>query len=348
MPPLTIAARAVVACLPVLLFLTTLVLLDTFRLVRRRRVAVALVAGGVTALATYFLNTWLLDLTDLPSWRFAVLVAPLVEETAKGAYVAWLIATRRAGFLVDTAILGFAVGAGFAIVENVYYLSQLPDAPLLVWAVRGLGTAIMHGGVTALLGLMVQAFGERRGAGSGRPWLGALLVAALLHAMFNRFMVQPLIATALTLAILPVAMTAAWRFGERRLRRWLGRGFDLDSELLGLIRDGQVSGTPVGLYLQSLRDGFRADTVADMLCLLRLQCELSLRAKGTLLLREQGFEPAHDPELAARLAELRWLEKSVGRAGLLALRPLARWRGTDAWQRHLLEEQASPAPARAR
>ncbi len=68
---LTIAARAVVACLPVLLFLTTLVLLDTFRLVRRRRVAVALVAGGVTALATYFVNTWLLDLTGLPSWRFA-------------------------------------------------------------------------------------------------------------------------------------------------------------------------------------------------------------------------------------------------------------------------------------
>ncbi|MBK9777053.1 MAG: PrsW family intramembrane metalloprotease [bacterium] len=187
MPPLTIAARAVVACLPVLLFLTTLVLLDTFRLVRRRRVAVALVAGGVTALATYFLNTWLLDLTDLPSWRFAVLVAPLVEETAKGAYVAWLIATRRAGFLVDTAILGFAVGAGFAIVENVYYLSQLPDAPLLVWAVRGLGTAIMHGGVTALLGLMVQAFG-----GTARGRLGPSLAGGTARRGASPRDVQPL------------------------------------------------------------------------------------------------------------------------------------------------------------
>jgi RsiW-degrading membrane proteinase PrsW (M82 family) len=340
MPTLNVGARAVVACLPVLLFLTSLVLLDTYRLVRRRRVAVALLAGGVSALATYFVNTALLDLTGLPAWRFAVLVAPVVEETVKGAYLVWLISTRRAGFLVDTAILGFAVGAGFAIVENAYYLSQLPDAPLLVWAIRGLGTALMHGGATALLGLMVQGFGERRGAGSGRPWLGALLVAALLHALFNRFMVQPLVATALTLAILPGAMAVAWRLGERRLQRWLGRGFDLDSELLGLIRDGQVTATPVGRYLQSLRESFRADIVADMLCLLRLQCELSLRAKGTLLLREQGFAPTRDPELAAKLAEVRWLEKSVGRAGLLALRPLARWRGADAWQRHLLEEQS--------
>lgn len=340
MPSLTLAARVAVACLPVLMFLATLVIVDTFRLVRRRRVAAALVAGGVTALGTYFLNTWLLGLTGLESWRYAVLVAPVVEEAAKGAWVAWLVATRRAAFLVDTAILGFATGAGFAIVENAYYLGQLPDAPLLVWAIRGLGTAIMHGGVTALLGLMLQAFGEKRGAGSGRPWLGALLVAALLHGLFNRFMVQPVVATALTLVIIPGALLVAWRAGERRLRNWLGRGFDLDSELLGLIRDGNVTATPVGRYLQSLRDGFRPDIVADLLCLLRLQCELSLRAKGTLMLREQGFEPAPDPELAGRLAELRWLEKSVGRAGLLALRPLTRWRGTDTWQRHLLAEQA--------
>jgi protease PrsW len=340
MPPLTVAARVALACLPVLLFLATLVLLDTFRLVRRRRVAIALLVGGVTAVVTYFVNTALLGLTGLSPLRYAVSIAPLVEEAAKGAYLIWLLRTRRAAFLVDTAILGFSVGAGFAIIENAYYLSQIPDAPLLVWAIRGLGTAVMHGGATALFGLFVQGFGERRGADTGRPWLGALVVAALLHALYNRFMVRPLLATGLTAVLTPAALAVAWRLGERRLRSWLGRGFDLDSELLGLIRDGQVAATPVGRYLTSLRENFRPDIVADMLCLLRLQCELSLRAKGTLLLREQGFAPAPDPELGARLAELRWLEKSVGRAGLLALRPLTRWRGTDAWQRHLLAEQA--------
>jgi RsiW-degrading membrane proteinase PrsW (M82 family) len=338
--PLDLAGRAALACLPVLAFLLVLVLVDTFRLVRRRRVAGALLVGALVALATYFVNTGLLSLTRMPTWRFAVLVAPVVEEAAKGAFVAWLVATRRAAFLIDTAILGFAVGAGFAVVENAYYLSQLPDAPLLVWVIRGLGTAVMHGGATAMFGLLVQGLGERRGADSGRPWLGALVGAIAVHALFNRLMVRPFLSTGMVLVVMPLAMTAAWKLGERRLRRWLGHGFDLDSELLALIREGQVTATPVGRYLQSLRDNFRADIVADMLCLLRLQCELSLRAKGTLLLREQGFTPPRDPELAAKLAEVRWLEKSVGRAGLLAMRPLARWRGRDAWQRHLLEEQA--------
>ncbi len=338
--PLQFAVRAAIACLPVLSFLLALVLVDTFRLVRRRRVAWALLVGAVAAAVTYFANTALMGLVKLPTWSFAIYVAPVVEEAAKGVFVAWLVATRRAAFLVDTAILGFAVGAGFAVVENGYYLSRLPDAPLLVWLIRGFGTAVMHGGATAVFGLLVQGFGERRGAGSGRPWLGALVVAMGVHALFNRFMVHPVLSTGIVVVVVPLAMTTAWRLGEHRLRRWLGHGFDLDSELLALIREGQVTATPVGRYLQSLRESFRADVVADMLCLLRLQCELSLRAKGTLLLREQGFSPAPDPELAAKLAEVRWLEKSVGRAGLLAMRPLARWRGRDGWQRHLLEEQA--------
>ena len=224
--PLAATARVALACLPVLAFLLVLVLVDTFRLVRRRRVAVALLTGAVVAVATYFVNTTLLSLTQMPTWRYAVFAAPVVEELAKGAYVAWLVATRRAAFLIDTAILGFAVGAGFALVENGYYLSQLPDAPMLVWVIRGLGTAVMHGGATAMFGLLVLGLGERRGAGSGRPWLGALVGAIALHALFNRFMVRPVLSTAMVLVLMPLAMLVAWKLGDRRLRRWLDQRRD--------------------------------------------------------------------------------------------------------------------------
>ena len=66
--------------------------------------------------------------------------------------------TRRTGFLTDAAILGFAVGAGFATVENIYYLRIFPDAPWLVWAIRGLGTAVMHGGASAIFAVLRQAW----------------------------------------------------------------------------------------------------------------------------------------------------------------------------------------------
>ena len=59
-----------------------------------------------------------------------------------------------------------------------------------------------------------------------------------------------------------------------------------------------------------------------MLCYLRLHCELALRAKGVLMLRESGFdEPPLDDELKAQIEELRYLERSLGKSGQLALRP---------------------------
>lgn len=330
--------RLGLALLPVLIFLAALIWFDSFRLVRKRRVLLGLGAGALGALLSYVLNTVLLDLTRLPTMTFAVVVAPLVEEAVKGLWVAGQIRRRQVGFLIDAAILGFATGAGFAIVENLYYLHNLGEVPLLVWLVRGLGTALMHGGTTAILAVYLQGwYGRRR---FGPAWFGAILLAAGLHSAFNRFMTAPLLAMAVLVIVLPLILVWVYRRGERNLRNWLGRGFDRDCELLALINQGQVRGTPLGKYLLSLRDHFRADTVADMLCLLRLQAELAIRVKGGLILREQGLEPAPDPDVAGKLDELRWLERNVGKTGLLAMRPICHWHASDQWQRHLLQERS--------
>ncbi len=328
--------RVALALLPVLVFLASLVWFDSFRLVRKRRVVLALVAGLAGALLSYVANTVMLDLTGLPAVTFAVLVAPLIEETLKGLWVAWQIRQGQIGFLIDAAILGFATGAGFAIVENIYYLQSLGEAPLLVWLIRGVGTALMHGGTTAILAVYMRGRSDRTGVVPA--WIGAILLAAMLHASFNRFMTEPLLATAVLVLVLPVIMALVYRQGEHRLRSWLGKGFDRDTELLELINQGRVRATPLGKYLVSLREHFRPDMVADMLCLLRLQVELSIRAKGVLILREQGLEPTPDSQLSAKMVEVRWLEKSIGRTGLMAMRPVCHWRDADRWQRHLLEE----------
>ena len=62
--------------------------------------------------------------------------------------------THKIGFMVDSAIYGFAVGAGFAFVENIYYLQSLENANLFLWIIRGFGTAVMHGGTTAVFAIL--------------------------------------------------------------------------------------------------------------------------------------------------------------------------------------------------
>jgi len=74
-----------------------------------------------------------------------------------------------------------------------------------------------------------------------------------------------------------------------------------------------------------------------MLCCLRLHGELALRAKGVLLLRESGVdEPSIDTETRDKLAELAQLKRAIGKAGVLALRPLMMATGKDIWELTLL------------
>ena len=64
--------------------------------------------------------------------------------------------------------------------------------------------------------------------------------------------------------------------------------------------------------------------------------ELAIRAKGMLLMREAGFAVAVESEVTEQLNELKYLETSIGRTGLLAMSPLVRTTSRDLWQLYML------------
>ena len=115
-----------------------------------------------------------------------------------------------------------------------------------------------------------------------------------------------------------------------------GRYTDVD--LLQSIRTGEIALTRVGAYLRSLTARFPGSEVADMLCLLRIHLELSIRAKGLLLAREAGLTAEVGPDVRANLEELRYLEKAIGPTGLLAMKPIRRASSRDLWQLHVLAD----------
>ena len=326
-----------IGLLPVLAFLAALLYLDSYKLVSLRVVMGVVACGVVAALCAYVANGWSLDALSIGMATYARYVSPVVEELLKALVVIALIRAHRVGFLVDAAILGFAVGTGFALVENLQYQRLAPGSGMGTWIVRGFGTALMHGGATAIFAIMSVALAE-----SGRrtmlvavlPGLG---VAMALHSVYNHTFVSPLLSTIAVLVVLPPLIYLVFRRSERALGNWLGKGFDEDTEMLASINSGRFSDSPSGKYLSSLRDRFRGPVVADLLCYLRINTELALRAKGLLLMRENGFEVPPDAETRAKLDELRYLEASIGRTGLLALRPLLRASPRELWQRHVLE-----------
>jgi RsiW-degrading membrane proteinase PrsW (M82 family) len=323
--------------LPVFLFLGALVLLDSYKLIPLRAILLAVAAGSVAAVAGYAVNSWLRPALALDLAHFSMYVAPVVEELLKAIYVVWLIRRSKVGFVADAATYGFAVGTGFAFVENVLLLQSYPSATIWAWIVRGFGTALMHGGTTAIVAMMTRTLQKRATGFHPKAVLPGLAAAMLLHSLFNQFLVSPLLATALIVLVLPSIMVVLFQKSERETRTWLGTGFDMDQELLRVIRAGAVSDTPVGQYLKELRTSFPPEIVVDTMCLLRLRAELGVRAKGMLLLREAGFEAAADPSLPAKLQEMRYLERSIGRTGMRALKPFIQISSQDLWQLNLLD-----------
>ena len=335
---LTNVASHALALLPVLIFLLVLVIADAHRLVRPWLLAGALVWGAAAAAGSYAVNGHLAAFTGARPFTYGVFVSPLVEEALKALLLVILLTRRRIGFLVDALVLGFAVGAGFALVENVFYLATMgARGGLLLWALRGFGTALMHGGSTAVLALLGRLAVERSARVRPLIFLPPLLVAAAAHGLYNRSLLRPELAVGAVVAVLPLAVAVVYRMGERRLQRWLGAGFDLDATLLARMQAGEVLNSPVGRYVDGLRRSFRGDDLVDMLCVLRLQAELSLRARGQLIMRQHGFGAPLEEETRRKLDELRELEHRLGRAGRLALRPLTRWGRGEEWERRLLE-----------
>jgi RsiW-degrading membrane proteinase PrsW (M82 family) len=334
-PTAHLAIRLAVSLLPVILFLFVLLYLDSYKLVRLRLLLATVVVGCAVAVLCVPINRALMGWIGVDATTYARYGAPLVEEFFKAAYVAVLIRGRRVGFMVDAAIAGFAVGAGFAIVENMYYVRALEDGNIVLWIVRGFGTAVMHGGTTAVFGIISKNLFDRDDRRTF-VFLPGLAVAFAIHSLYNHFVLPPVVATVAIHVVLPLVILGVFYHSERSTRRWLGTQMDVDAELLEMIRSGRVSETRIGRYFQSVRDQFPPSMVFDMLCYLRLHVELAISAKGLLLMREAGFDAAPPDDVEEKFAELRHLEREIGTTGLLALHPFLHSSSRDLWQLHML------------
>ena len=334
--------NVLVAFGPVVAFLAALVVMDSFKLVKPSAVLNAIAWGAAAALVCLLVNAGLIHIIGIPSGMVSRYLAPPIEEAAKAAFIVTLIARRRVGFLVDAALQGFAVGTGFALVENLSYLGVMPDATIALWFVRGLGTAVLQGTTTALFAMLSKVLVDRHPDRLASALLPGAVVAVVIHSAFNHRLLPPVAQTLLLLIALPLLVLAVYTRSERATSEWIGAGLDLDLEVLQLMLSEHFGLTQFGRYLGELRTRLPGHVVVDMFCLLRLELELSIQAKALLMARQAGVHIPADDDLREALAEYRYLEHSIGATGLLALKPLRVTTHRDNWHQFLLKESSGP------
>src|ERR1043165_6529536 len=182
------------ALVPVLVLLAIFTWLDAFKLMSLREVLLLLLLGGIAAIAVYPISGRLIDTLPIGFSNYSRFVAPWSEEAFKAAIIIVLFGINRIGYKLDAVISGFAIGAGFSVVENIIYLTIYPDYGASTWLVRGLGTAVMHGTTLAIFATIAHELAERETRGAAgdfnfRPWwfVPGYLAAVAIHMVFNQF-----------------------------------------------------------------------------------------------------------------------------------------------------------------
>jgi RsiW-degrading membrane proteinase PrsW (M82 family) len=342
------AAHWALALIPVLLLLAIYVWLDAFKLMRLSEVIVLLALGGIAALIVYPISGRVLDALPLGFSTYSRFVAPWIEEGIKALVMIGLFWFNRIGYKLDAVISGFAIGAGFSVVENIIYLWVYPDYGAGTWMVRGLGTAVMHGTTLAILAAIAHELAERENreaAGDFRfniLWfVPGYLIAVGLHIAFNQFPDRPLIAMLGSMVVAPLAIMAIFSFGTSEAEKWLNAESAEHQAQLEALRAGRWPEGPSGRKIAALAARVDEETARRMRRYWELQAWLVHEAEETMLEEANGdakFDPA---QVRAALAELKGLQKALGRSTFAALKALLPFSRNDYWEVSELRQRLS-------
>ncbi|MEO7505544.1 MAG: PrsW family glutamic-type intramembrane protease [Sphingomicrobium sp.] len=330
-----------IALVPVLAMVALFVWLDIFKLMSLSELLVLLLAGGVVAIIAYPISGQLIDVLPLGFSYYSRFIAPWIEESLKALAVISLFYFNRIGYKLDAVISGFAIGAGFSVVENILYLMRFPDLAPTVWMVRGLGTALMHGATCATLAAIAHELAERENREAASDFnfnplwvVPGLIVAAAIHTLFNQFPDQPMTAMLGALVGTPLLLMGIFQFGSTEARGWLLEESADHRAALDALEAGRFPDTASGRRIAALADrvgGAQAERIRDYLT---TAMRLTVAAEEKLL----GKPVPPKDELEAAFTHLEQSREAIGRTGFSALEPLLPFSRNDLWEVKELRE----------
>jgi RsiW-degrading membrane proteinase PrsW (M82 family) len=261
---------------------------------------IALVWGAISVELSYLVDHPIRLILGMP--YVATHLAPPVEEIFKSLVLLYLVRRADTTSFVDGAVYGFAAGTGFAIAENMLYLSRVDiDTGVIVGTLRAFGASVLHGSTTAIVGMAVAGFPLGRVNHPLVRWVIGLAIAISIHTAYNntafhRFVFGQtnfLVLTAIALSALVLAATGMlWglHLERRQLRKSLGmkaRVSKGEAMLVQRIEDLDELLAPIEERFGELK---------------REQVANALLLTAQLAMKQDLIKKTKDPELRAELA----------------------------------------------
>jgi RsiW-degrading membrane proteinase PrsW (M82 family) len=336
------------ALIPVLVLLTIFVWLDAFELMSFREILVLLVLGGFSAIAVYPVSGRLIDTLPIGFSGYSRFVAPWLEEAVKGIVMIGLFWFNRIGYKLDAVISGFAIGAGFSVVENIIYLTIFPQYGTGTWLVRGLGTAVMHGTTLAILAAVAHELAERETRESAGDFdfnllwfLPGYLIAVAIHTAFNQFPDRPMLAMMGAVIFAPVAMLAVFHFGTAEAERWLAAECAAHQAQLEALNSGNWPDSPSGRKVAALAERLAPENAERVRRYWELQAWLVVQAEQAMMQEAAGDVSLDKEQVGAAFAELEGLRRALGKSTYTAMKTLLPFSRNDYWEVSELRQRLS-------
>lgn len=165
--------------------------LSLFIMEKKSRLVVSFVLLGMTVcLFASELNTRIYLGIGKDMLYFTTTVAPVTEEILK-AFPILLYALYISDDRQKLAQSAFAVGLGFAIMENVIMITQNLYSVDIKWAImRGFGASLMHSICTVAVGIGIS-FVRKKKKLFYCGTLSLLMLAITYHSIFNTLVMSP-------------------------------------------------------------------------------------------------------------------------------------------------------------
>lgn len=150
---------------------------------RSRTVILFMVIGIFISAFASELNGLLLNVLPMDVYNVTVVVTPITEEILKSLpilYYAVVISDNRERLFVAS----MAVGVGFAVLENAYYLMNFPSFSMMNAIIRAFGSGLMHAMCTLLVGVGISFVRKKRKLFMVGTF-GLMSTAIVYHGIYN-------------------------------------------------------------------------------------------------------------------------------------------------------------------
>lgn len=208
--------------------------------------------------------------------------APFVEEILKSLIILYLVSRADSNYIVDGAIYGFGAGIGFAIIENVEYITNNSSAALVVALARVFSTNLVHATGSGLIGTaLAYQRGDKNWARGVSFVFAGYAFAIFFHALFNTmvnagtFIVVAIIYGFLGFGLIYYFIQRGMKIQKEVVGQTLGDAERITQQETKVIRYIET----VDKVLEPIKERFGADKAQMIRTMMFKQAEIGIKKK---------------------------------------------------------------------